>query len=742
MTLKSLFWTGYDGFTFYIDDVVMIPFTSNKYLSWSSFNVSRGTHMLTFKYSKDYSVSSGEDRAFIYTLIFEGTQFADSQCTLCSPGTYISSPGGSECFPCSQNTNASSFGSSQCSPCPAGTYSFEGSANCTRKAPCRTWDYESIYTPCRPGVVMDHFYQWRKPFICDNTNLALPANETNIPCFPCQPGQQRQGGDYVCRPCETGKYLVGSTCMDCGPGMFAPKLNIVSRWDMYPPGWTFGCHGDLCANPTWRLLGNSIDTGVGHGPGAQPFVEIPIVAEGENTKVEVTVRLFCQSFCIISFYTQEDNYGTYYSFSNTNYHTLTFNLPQGNHTFGFYFYKYEWTDTPHPNDRLQVANITVYGDTNGGAVSCLPCAPGTSSSGSSSFCSLCPAGTYSTNGTCNLCPANTFSRNNGSTNCTSCLPGTFSSPGSAICSTNCTWFPFAGITNASDREKMLQYDLSALDQDGTMFGPVYDNSGYYYYFSVCGLNRDNRTCHDIEGNAINSYSCQVTPNDVGINLGDLFGFYAQPQVAPDQGLVLSITGGSDEGCTGTPRTVNITFICDPRKGEGYPKPPATGVIENTTDPCKYNLVWESLYACPVCSARDYTFDLGPCVAGMQEKTYKWVESPREKRCHDGVDLPPTQSIPCGNLNCPPGQWQPPGEQACVNVDPGYFSLGEANYYYDWSSLKSPFSSSCSSPGCSLWRPMEYEIASGQGNSSLFLDAEYLRDGSITFYYRTNAAMGK
>lgn len=124
----------------------------------------------------------------------------------------------------------------------------------------------------------------------------------------------------------------------------------------------------------------------------------------------------------------------------------------------------------------------------------------------------------------------------------------------------------------------------------------------------------------------------------------------------------------------------------------------------------------------MCSERDITFDLGVCINGFQNKTYKWTESPNVKKCHDGISLPQTETIPCSNLICVPGKWQPPNSQVCVDTNAGkknfilslffilylnlkgYFSVGAASYFYDWSSVPNGFTLSCSDDLCTNWRP--------------------------------------
>lgn len=225
----------YDGMTFYIDGAEAIPFTSTHFSGYSSFSVGAGSHKLKFVYSKDYSVSVGDDKAFLYELILEGIDYADSECVPCAPGKFNNITAQDQCTVCPFGYYSDQYGASSCKPCASNSYAFEGSSSCTARVACTENDYEMRTTPCRPGVLMDYIYNWKSPKICDDTNFNLPANVYNVTCFDCQPGQFRPQGDYICRNCNPGTYLTSqNTCVECGQGSYAPRLSTHSRWDHWP----------------------------------------------------------------------------------------------------------------------------------------------------------------------------------------------------------------------------------------------------------------------------------------------------------------------------------------------------------------------------------------------------------------------------------------------------------------------------------------------------------------------------
>lgn len=81
----------YDKFHFYIDDTEM--FNASGEVNWTraAYPVTAGTHTFKFTYSKDYSVNSGTDRAWIDDIVLPHSvsQVVFSSDTLCAGDTYV-----------------------------------------------------------------------------------------------------------------------------------------------------------------------------------------------------------------------------------------------------------------------------------------------------------------------------------------------------------------------------------------------------------------------------------------------------------------------------------------------------------------------------------------------------------------------------------------------------------------------------------------------------------------------------
>ena len=153
------------------------------------------------------------------------------------------------------------------------------------------------------------------------------------------------------------------------------------------------------------------------------------------------------------------------------------------------------------------------------------------------------------------------------------------------------------------------------------------------------------------------------------------------------------------------RNVTIVFRCDPEAGVGHPDVPH-GHNDIEFETCEYEFVWTTVYACPVCSASDYTAIVGQCDmdSNTQPVSYAWTVSlpvsaclfsqcsskrlfhackvtdqwplplmqTQPKRCHGGVALPAASSQPCSVdvMSCPPGYYA--GTTGCVPAPAGSY----------------------------------------------------------------------
>lgn len=92
-----------DGFYAEIDGVRVVNFTSVATWTQSRFALSKGQHVLSLAYSKDYFGERGADMAMVDALEINGLFFADSSCSPCPPGS-VSTVGARNCTVCPRDT--------------------------------------------------------------------------------------------------------------------------------------------------------------------------------------------------------------------------------------------------------------------------------------------------------------------------------------------------------------------------------------------------------------------------------------------------------------------------------------------------------------------------------------------------------------------------------------------------------------------------------------------------------------
>jgi Tyrosine-protein kinase ephrin type A/B receptor-like/Cation-independent mannose-6-phosphate receptor repeat len=730
----------FDGLHFYVDEVRVLSAEQNVE-EWRQFEapLSAGVHVLRWVYFKDWSHSVGDDAAMLDLVEVVGTTWADEQCTACPPGTF-SGAKARQCTECPAHTY-SGHATSRCTECAADEYSYPGALGCTMRAPCTEDDYEPLFGACHanaaPGAEPSRQlrYAWLEPKICDSSALALPASQ-EVDCAPCNAGHFRSG--VSCAPCPSGRHSASSasTCVPCPAGTAAVRTLYYTEFDEWLPGLSAHCTSVECATSTgWRLLSNSLDSGVGHGVPSDSVLRLHVELDRPGS-VKFQHQLDCDTLCQFQFRVANEYTHTFYGGSwSVEPVYFSVELDAGEHDLEWIFTKYDPSNAAR-NDRARIFSILVVGTVTGGAIECTPCAGGTFARAESDRCPPCPPGKLSGAGAseCDECPGDTFQPDEGATSCLPCGHDTTHTFDHRACSTNhCHYAPLTSSSlpqpPPADAPASLVYDLQRLQRDVNMYGPVYDRNDHTYYLNVCTNQHSNHSCHDRAGAPILSYACQITNQQVGKNLGSVMGYYPLMNDL-SSGLVVSYTLG-DEACAsayGAPvaRETNVTFHCDPLAGVGYPAP--VEPVEHA--PCRYQFTWVSLYACPLCTIDSYYPILSECIDGNQTRTYLPVQQP--SRCHGGLALPePTVTVGCvaSPYACPPGQFlESPGgvggPPVCRDARPGFYTIGGGEAYADFPPLGAGESlDDYRWPSSSMagdWLPYGHYVGSGPGESTLEL----------------------
>jgi len=665
--------TYFDGLYFMVDNAAIF-FTSN--IAWTTFNytLSPGYHSLQWVYSKDFSVTAGEDKATISMISITGLSYGFTECVPCIPGYYSNTSGSRNCIECPAGFYSDTLGSSLCKQCLPGTYSFPGSSLCIPSRKCSvsisdSVDITSYYTPCINGSHILKF-DWLYPRACDaiGNSSILPSNiSSSCEPTPCPPGQERIGADQ-CAYCPLGQMTTvpGSKCRPCQVGSVTNwRIFYLTNW-IYPfPSSTgqfsSGCSGATCLTRTWRFGHWFIDSGIGHGEDANAWLQWNIKAFRKAT-LQFNFSMSCDDpknslvFSINGNTMQEyfcvpDNQSELcpFKFSVSTFSLESVPNPEINDNSqpAIQLYTLRWTYVHRSAasnstcDRVLISNLTLLGiaEGDGGSTGCDLCPPGSiAPEAGYSQCVPCDPGFTSDleRSQCVTCPLDSIADVAGSPSCIPCGNGTSSNVNRTACVFDCGSVSVPNIYS--------EYNLTLFRSFTFPYFPEYVNDSsipflYYINGSLCGWSEN---CRDEFGQPMHSYLClQNRTADLvfnTINLGRVVSILPL-KGASDSGLILQFSGGDHFGemeCT-----ASITLYCDPQISTGDPVPVGNSSIINDSS-CNIHLAWTSKFACPQCKQKDYQDFYLECIDGTQQ--HVWVRN--NDHCYGGMPLPATEYLPC------------------------------------------------------------------------------------------------
>ncbi|XP_059862579.1 endosome/lysosome-associated apoptosis and autophagy regulator 1 isoform X3 [Delphinus delphis] len=539
--------------------------------------------------------------------------------------------------------------------------------------------------------------------------VKLPASGVKTRCPPCNPGFFKTNSS-TCEPCPYGSYSNGSDCNHCPAGT-EPAVGFEYKWwNTLPTNMETtvlsGINFEYKGMTGWEVAGDHIYTAVGASdndfmiltlvvPGFRPPQSV--MADTENKEVARITFVFetiCSVNCELYFMVGMN--------SRTNSPVETWRGSKGKQSYTYIIEEnatmsFTWafqrtslheTGRKYTSDVAKIYSINVTNVMDGVASYCRPCALEASDIGSS--CTSCPAGYYidRDSGTCRSCPPNTILKAHqpyGAQACVTCGPGTKSNKIHSLCYNDCTF-------SVSTPTRTFDYNFLALENTVSLAGgPSFTSKGLKYFhhftFSLCGnqgkkmsVCTDNVTDLRIpEGESgfsksITAYVCQaviIPPEVTGykagvssqpVSLADrLIGvttdmtldgitspaelFHPEPLGIPD---VIFFYRSNDvtQSCS-SGRSTTIRVRCSLLKpAPGSLSLPST-CSDGTCDGCNFHFLWESVAACPLCSAADYHAIVSSCVAGIQKTTYVWREP---KLCSRGISLPEQKVTICKTID--------------------------------------------------------------------------------------------
>ncbi|XP_044306990.1 endosome/lysosome-associated apoptosis and autophagy regulator 1 isoform X4 [Varanus komodoensis] len=568
----------------------------------------------------------------------------------------------------------------------------------------------SVWSKTPKPVLTQLMYKWAEPKICTEnlpSAVKLPPSGVKTMCPPCNPGFFKTNTSS-CEPCPYGSYSNGSGCINCPVGT-EPAVGFEYKWwNTLPANMETtvlsGISFEYKGMAGWEVAGDYIYTAAGASdndfmiltlviPGFSPPQSV--MEDSENKKIATITFVFetiCSVNCELYFMVGVN--------SRTNTPVETWVGSKGKQSYTYVIDKnatmsftwafqrtaYHEAGRKYTNDVARIYSINVTNVIDGVASYCRVCA--LESSGSS--CTSCPHGHYidRSSGGCQPCPANTYLKAHqpyGSQACIPCGPGTKSNKIHSLCYNDCH-------LSVTTQGRTLEYDFSALANSTSFLGgPSFTSKGlkYFHHFniSLCGNHgrktavcTDNVTDIHILGKeaefskATSSYVCQsvIVPSDAmgfktvlssqPVSLADRFiGVTTEPTLdnitsfadyfpAENMGLpdVIFFYRSNDvtQTCSDG-RATAIRVRCDPLKSQSGALSVPSKCPEGTCDGCTFHFLWETVEACPLCSADDYHAIISACIGGIQRTTYVWREP---KLCAGGIPLPEQKVSICKTMD--------------------------------------------------------------------------------------------
>uniref|UniRef100_A0A673CXH9 Si:ch211-163l21.8 n=1 Tax=Sphaeramia orbicularis TaxID=375764 RepID=A0A673CXH9_9TELE len=665
-----------------------------------SIDLSKGNNVLYWR-TITYSLQGAAvEPVQLRNIAISGVAYT-SECFHCKPGTHSAKEGSAHCSPCPADSY-STKGATVCHECSKDEYAEAGSGSCKPRPACTDSDYFYTHTPCDSEGKTQLMYKWIEPKICSETVKGaekLPSSGKKQTCPPCNPGFFITNSS-TCELCPQGFYSNGTACAKCPVGT-EPLIGFEYKWWNTMPSnmrtvflVTEYVKFVLSVMTAWEVAGEYIYT----APGDQDrdFLMLTLDVPGyrlpqsstknsENTELSRITFVFdteCSADCKLYFqagYNRWNN-DVIEQWKGRNRKQSYSYLIQSNSTVSFIwtFQRTEEfnTERKHSTDVAKIYSIHITNVIGGVASQCRRCALMSSKAGSA--CVPCPAGHYMVNetGVCVSCPANTIIRAErpvGEAACIQCGPNT---ERNEVRET--TYCHFSYCVHYTP----LHYDFSPLSNvTGFHSSPRFTTKGlrYFHNFNVSLCGKEGRvpaTCvenvtesgrKEVKGyicqstvvpsgirgqNVVSSQPFTIGDSIVGVTTDVILSKISSPKwLFPSTSKLPDIifyykSSETTQACK-KGRSSTIRMRCNPTVTTNDHITLPSNCSEGTCDGCTFHFLWQSRYACPLCTKDHYREIVSACVQGIQRTTYVWQQP---LQCYGGVSLPAQKVSACVTLD--------------------------------------------------------------------------------------------
>lgn len=605
----------YDYLSFSLDDNELMR--ASVQLTWKLFNVtlSKGFHKLKWVYSKDFSISRGDDLARIQFISIMGMRDVSVECQQCPAGSYRNGDM-KECSLCPQNTFSKDPGTSICDNCPFGEESLPGATYCvpTGRA-CLESDVYYVYSNCQNDIRTKtaYYIQYSSCNSSRNDSYQLPP-PSQVPCDNnCELGQQYSSNG--CQNCESGKYRNDqmNECKLCDSGLFIQNEDFYIK-EFYENNtlFTTGCDGN-CKTNGWRMIGNYTDSGIGNGISTS-WLEFTTEFK-KPSRVYFNYALSCNSktgYLLIEVNGVSQRNIECNGCVDT-LQTTSIRVTKGSNTIRISYITQTGYSNDYTCDRAIISKITIQNSIlSSGGVDCIPCPNGTFSLNPYT-CSLCEAGFYSPIGssTCLECNNDTFSRP-GASSCINCGNG-FQARISPR--TKCDWISKVSTFKDNNRTYEWQPLVEILNSQLIKWNG---------HLLLINLDRDMMFCHGYLCILKNgTYEAAADSMDIQI----ISNMNSMQVLSNGIGLSFDMINGYNQ--------TKINLFCSPIIGRDFQIDKDVVITDTQID-------IYSDYGCSLCQDSDYKQIVGTCINGKRLITYQ-----KTTTCARGVIKNP-ESLDCVN----------------------------------------------------------------------------------------------
>eukprot|EP00163_Fabomonas_tropica_P020839 TRINITY_DN3674_c0_g1_i9.p1 TRINITY_DN3674_c0_g1~~TRINITY_DN3674_c0_g1_i9.p1 ORF type:complete len:403 (-),score=66.72 TRINITY_DN3674_c0_g1_i9:138-1346(-) len=321
-----------------------------------------------------------------------------------------------------------------------------------------------------------------------------------------------------------------------------------------------------------------------------------------------------------------------------------------------------------------------------------------------STCQLCPAGSYTDaegQSQCKPCQPGEYQDRAGQSGCLKCGPLTTSQQGATHCTSSGTleYTPEGGGSANGNSSASMKFNLAPLiREDNNLWGPLPldpDSGGRARTLQVGLLTTGHalfangshvgqpqfsvevREMHVSRGETLctgpSGYACAEVRNG-----GRVPAITFRPFVSSmgDNSVAIDITYSEGDPCPDDPKvkmSTRVSLYCALEAGEGAPYAERQSLTNNT---CTYDVVWNTVYACPLCSQADYTeIRAATCDDdGSREITFV-----RNRPCSGGLALPAPTRENCTFILYDTGE-EARAEAASNRQKAVYFGIGGAVFF--------------------------------------------------------------